>query len=113
MARQAEFLRGDHRALRLPSSPSLDLGLLPTPRIFLLIFIILKCMLLSAEKHEMAENRTETRRAGRPKGRIKKQLSITVTEETWNAACEKWQGKGSHLIDTLLHIYATGRNPER
>jgi hypothetical protein len=43
------------------------------------------------------------KRAGHPKtGITKTKICISVTERIWDAALNRWNGKGSQLVDRLL-----------
>lgn len=44
--------------------------------------------------------------AGRPKGRTKRKISVSIDEETLEAALTKWGGsKTSQLMNSLLEEY--------
>ena len=43
--------------------------------------------------------------AGRPVGQTKAKVSVSVDEETLNAALQKWGGKLSPLVEKLLRDY--------
>jgi len=41
--------------------------------------------------------------AGRPKGSgTKAKICVSVTETVWQSALNRWNGKGSQLVDLLL-----------
>ena len=43
--------------------------------------------------------------AGRPEGRTKRKISVSVDGKTLDAALEKWGGKTSPLVEKLLRDY--------
>jgi hypothetical protein len=45
--------------------------------------------------------------AGRPQGRTKIKVSVSVNETVVNRACERWGDKLSRLVEKLLDLYAS------
>jgi hypothetical protein len=43
--------------------------------------------------------------AGRPKGRSKAKVCISVSAAIWRAALSSWNGKASRLVENLLFDY--------
>jgi hypothetical protein len=43
--------------------------------------------------------------AGRPAGRTKKKICVSVNESVWQSALRLWRGKGSPLVEKLLTAY--------
>lgn len=61
---------------------------------------------MSKEKVVKLSNRGGAREgSGRPKGLTKVKISVSVDEEVFNKASEKWGGKTSPLIERLLRDY--------
>jgi hypothetical protein len=43
--------------------------------------------------------------AGRPSGRTKAKICVSVNEAVWQSALDLWRGKGSPLVEKLLLAY--------
>jgi hypothetical protein len=43
--------------------------------------------------------------AGRPEGKPKAKICVSVNEAVWQSALTLWRGKGSPLVEKLLSAY--------
>jgi len=43
--------------------------------------------------------------AGRPQGQTKKKISVSIDSESLEKALNKWEGKTSQLVETLIKDY--------
>jgi hypothetical protein len=43
--------------------------------------------------------------AGRPEGKTKTKICVSVNQAVWQSALNLWRGKGSPLVETLLSAY--------
>jgi hypothetical protein len=52
--------------------------------------------------------------AGRPKGRTKMKICVSVNAENWKTALARWRKNGSRLVDELIlgYLKGSGAAPE-
>ena len=68
---------------------------------------------MATEKDKKPSNRGGARvGAGRPKGRKKVKISVSVSREIWNTALSRWKNKGSRLVDMLLDRWVKNEIPQ-
>jgi hypothetical protein len=51
--------------------------------------------------------------AGRPEGRTKTKICVSVNEGVWQSALSQWNGKASRLVENLLLTYVKSTNGVR